>query len=164
MKKKEQNAATDPNLPSTADLFQRRQILTRYKSSDLRLLDCNECGWCHMHIFVCLYYMSVQIEQPAGPSLLAASPALNSSLAIGHNPVVHSLLCQITRMASLHKKKKKKEKAGSLKLLPFNHLPLFSSVLPSSLWPATSMTDCLVEHDVNFIHKGRDQEFDIIRV
>lgn len=65
---------------------------------------------CHMHILAGLYYVSVQNERPAGPSLLAALPALNSSLAIGHNPVVHSLLCQITRMACLHKKEKRKKK------------------------------------------------------
>lgn len=88
---------------------------------------------CHMHILVCLYNMSVQIEWPAGPSLLAALPALNSSLAIGHNPVAHSLLCQITRMASLHKKEKK---VGSLKLQPFNHLPPVSS-------QACHVSDCL---------------------
>ncbi len=104
-----------------------------------------------------VYTMSVQIEWPAGPFLLAAFPALNSSLDIGHNPVVHSLLCQITRLASLHKE------AEALKRL-FNHLPLSFSFLLSSLWPAMSLTHSLVEHDVNFFYNRIDQEFDIIRV
>lgn len=46
-------------------------------------------------------------------SLLAALQALNSSLAIGHNPLVLPLFCQIARVQSLHRKK---EKAGSLNL------------------------------------------------
>jgi len=40
-------------------------------------------------------YISAHGEQLARPSFPAALPALNSSLAIGHNPVGHSPLCQI---------------------------------------------------------------------
>lgn len=58
--------------------------------------------------------MNIQIEQAAGHSLLAALPALNSSLAIGHNPVVPFLLCQTTKMASLHKDRKKTKKQNRL--------------------------------------------------
>lgn len=108
---------------------------------------------CLVHILVCLYYQCVQTNWPA--ALLAALQPLNSSLAIGHNPVVHSLLRQITKMAFLLQKKKK--------LRPLNHL-LFLLCSSFVSLPGTPPTERLVEHDVNFIHKGIDQEFDIIRV
>lgn len=81
---------------------------------------------CLVHILVCLYYQCVQINWPA--ALLAVLQPLNSSLAIGHNPVVHSLLRQITNMASLHQKKKERNFG---RLITFS----FSSVLLSSLCP-----------------------------
>lgn len=48
-------------------------------------------------------FMSVSghIEQPEEPSLLGVLQPLNSSLALGYNPVVHRLLWQIAVMASL---------------------------------------------------------------
>lgn len=79
---------------------------------------------CLVHILVCLYYQCVQTNWPA--ALLAALQPLNSSLAIGHNPVVHSLLRQITKMAFLLQKKKERNFG---RLITFS----FSSVLLSSL-------------------------------
>lgn len=46
--------------------------------------------------------VSAHIEQQAVPALLGVLQPLNSSLALGYNPVVHRLLWQIAVMASLY--------------------------------------------------------------
>lgn len=71
----------------------------------------------------CLTCVCVVIGQPAETSLLAAaaSPALNSSLAVGRNPVALSAHCQITRV-SFVPEKKTEEKSGSLKLQLLIHM------------------------------------------
>lgn len=61
----------------------------------------------------CLTCVCVVIGQPAETSLLAAaaSPALNSSLAVGRNPVALSAHCQITRVSFVPEKRQRRNQA-----------------------------------------------------
>lgn len=70
-------------------------------------------------------------------------------------------------MKSLHRKnKKERKKARELKLRLLNHLlaVIASARLSSLLLLSRPRLRDRSKHDVNFIHKGIDQEFDIIRV
>lgn len=93
----------------------------------------------------------MQIEQAAGCWFLAALPALNSSLAVGHNPVLPSMLCQTTRMASLNKEGRADRWEPSVAL---------PASVPQSSFDLLVLTHPLLQQDLKLIHK---RTFHVIR-